>query len=283
MSIQRRSSTTLHPEYLATKYALDKAIPRTIGVQHHHAHIASVMAEHGLTEPLIGVAADGTGYGTDGAMWGCEIMAADLQGFDDWHTCAYVPLPGGEQAVRQPWRMAAVYLSQAYGEAFLEVDIPFVRHLERSKWHLLSQMITRGINCPPTSSLGRLFDAVAALLGLPFGTTTQLYEGQAAIELGIQATQSLEQERYPFSIEAGGDRTPALLDVAPLIRAIVSDIQQGVLVPDIANRFHRSIAALLAHICDETRNQTELNIVALSGGVFQNRLLLEQLMALWKK
>ncbi len=270
----------LHPEYLATKYALDTDIPRKIGVQHHHAHIASVMAEHGITEPVIGVAADGTGYGTDGAVWGCEIMAADLQGFERLAHLRYIPLPGGEQAVRQPWRMAATYLSQAFGEAFLDIDIPFVRQLDRSKWHMLSQMIVRGINSPPTSSLGRLFDAVAALLGLPVGVNTQLYEGQAAIELEIQAAQCMQQESYPFSIEVGGDQIPALLDVAPMIHAIVSDIQQEVPVAIIANRFHRSIANLLANICDETRKKTGLNIVALSGGVFQNRQLLEQLLAL---
>lgn len=270
----------LHPEYLATKYALEREMPRKIAVQHHYAHIASVLAEHGLTEPVIGVAADGTGYGTDGAVWGCEIMAADLRGFERLAHLRYVPLPGGDQAVRQPWRMAAVYLSQAYGDAFLNIDIPFVRQLDRAKWHLLSQMITRGINSPLTSSLGRLFDAVAALLGLPLGSATQLYEGQAAIELEIQAAQTHQLESYPYSIETGSDQTPALLDVAPIIRAIVSDIQNGVPVPQIANRFHRSIAELLANVCDETRRQTGLNIVALSGGVFQNRLLLEQLLTL---
>lgn len=270
----------LHPEYLATKYALDSEMPRKIAVQHHHAHIASVLAEHGLTEPVIGVAADGTGYGTDGTVWGCEIMAADLRGFERLAHLRYVPLPGGEQAVRQPWRMAAVYLSQAYGDAFLDVDIPFVRQLDRTKWHMLSQMMARGINSPLTSSLGRLFDAVAALLDLPMGSVTQLYEGQAAIELEVQAVQTPQLESYPYSIETGGDRTPALLDVAPMIRAIVSDIQQGVSVPRIAHRFHRTIAALLATVCDETRKQTGLNIVALSGGVFQNRLLLEQLLTL---
>ena len=270
----------LHPEYLATKYALDRDIPRKIGVQHHHAHIASVLAEHGLMEPVIGVAADGTGYGTDGAIWGCEIMVADLRGFERLAHLRSIPLPGGEQAVRQPWRMAATYLSQAYGDAFLDVDIPFVHQLDRTKWHLLSQMIARGINSPPTSSLGRLFDAVAALLGLPSGSATQLYEGQAAIELEIQATQSSQLESYPFSIERQGDKIPAVLDVSPMVRAIVHDIQQGMPVPIIASRFHRTVAVLLADACDEIRKQTGINVVALSGGVFQNRLLLEQLLAL---
>ncbi|HEX6554723.1 MAG TPA: carbamoyltransferase HypF, partial [Ktedonobacteraceae bacterium] len=269
----------LHPEYLATKYALDMDIPRKIGVQHHHAHIASVLAEHGIQGPVIGLAADGTGYGTDGAVWGCEIMSADLLGFERLAHLAYVPLPGGEQAVRQPWRMAAVYLAQAYGDAFLELDIPFVRQLDRSKWHVLAQMIARGINSLPTSSLGRLFDAVAALIGL---RNEVLYEGQAAIELEILAqqqekgTQEGQSIIYPYTISMR-DQMPTTLDVAPMFRGIVSDIQQGVPASEIAGRFHHSIAELLATVCFGTREQTGLNIIALSGGVFQNRLLLEQL------
>src|SRR5256886_1621571 len=269
----------LHPEYLATKYALDTGIPQKIGVQHHHAHIASVLAEHRLSGPVIGLAADGTGYGTDGAVWGCEIMSAHLLGFERLAHLAYVPLPGGDHAVRQPWRMAAVYLAQAYGDAFLDLDIPFVSQLDRLKWHVLAQMIARGINSLPTSSLGRLFDAVAALIGL---RNEVLYEGQAAIELEILAQQ---QEKgihegqsiiYPFTISTR-DQMPTTLDVAPMFRAIVSDIQQGVPASEIADRFHHSIAELLATVCFGTREQTGLNIIALSGGVFQNRLLLEQL------
>ncbi len=268
----------LHPEYLATKYALDTDIPLKIGVQHHHAHIASVLAEHGLSGPVIGVAADGTGYGTDGAVWGCEIMEASLLGFDRLAHLTYVPLPGGEQAVRQPWRMAAAYLAQAYGDSFLELDIPFVRQLDRSKWGTLAQMIAKSINSPPTSSLGRLFDAVAALIGL---RSEVLYEGQAAIELEMLARSCWQADIYPFAIE---ERTPGysqgmLLQVAPMIRAIVSDIQQGQSTSQIASRFHRSVAELLATACHQAREQTGLNVVALSGGVFQNRLLLVQLMA----
>jgi hydrogenase maturation protein HypF len=267
----------LHPEYLATKYALDLDIPQKFGVQHHHAHIASVMAEHGLQEPVIGIAADGTGYGTDGAVWGCEIMAADLQGFSRLAHLDYVPLPGGEQAVRQPWRMAAVYLAKAYGSDFLELDIPFVRQLDRSKWHALAQMIARGINSPPTSSLGRLFDAVASLLGL---RGEVLYEGQAAIELEMLARKGKSDKGQSSDYEIitnTRDQMPTTLDVAPMFRAIVSDMQQGVPAPQIALRFHHAIAELLATVSLVTREQTGLDVVALSGGVFQNRLLLEQL------
>ena len=284
----------LHPEYLATKYAFDMDIAQKIGVQHHHAHIASVLAEHGLAGPVIGVAADGTGYGTDGAVWGCEIMVADLLDFERLAHLTYVPLPGGEQAVRQPWRMAAVYLAQAYGDAFLELDIPFVRQLDRSKWRIMKQMVTKGINSPLTSSLGRLFDAIAALIGL---RSEALYEGQAAIELEMLARPdrgnealragdpgrgvSLPPPVYPLAIgeRTAGQQQTMPLQVVPMIRAIVSDLQQVVPLPQIALRFHRSIAELLALACCEAREQSGLNVVALSGGVFQNQLLLEQLMA----
>ncbi len=261
----------LHPDYLATKYALDLDIPYKIGVQHHHAHLASVLAEHGLEGPVIGVAADGTGYGADGTIWGCEIMIASLRQFERLAHLTYVPLPGGERAVRQPWRVAAAYLSQIYGEAFLDLDIPFVGQLDRKRWQPLAQMIARGINSPLASSLGRLFDAVAALLGLRHEV---IYEAQAAIEL--EAIAQPTTVGYPFSITDG---KPMLLDIAPLVRAIVEDLQQGVSVGQIAGRFHFAIAEMLASVCDLARQQSGLNLVALSGGVFQNRLLLEQLIA----
>ncbi len=231
-----------------------------------------MLAEHGLSGPVIGVAADGTGYGADGAVWGCEIMTADLVDFQRLMHLAYIPLPGGEQAVRQPWRVAAAYLARTYGDAFQALDIPFVQNLDQSKWHVLSQMIARKLNSPPTSSLGRLFDAVAALLGLRGAV---LYEGQAAIELEQLAhSYQGKLESYPFSL---GGQTPAALDVTPLIRAIVSDMQHDIPPARIAARFHCSIAELLATACGAAREQSGLNTVALSGGVFQNRLLLEQL------
>ena len=266
----------LHPEYLATKYALDSALTPQIGVQHHHAHIASVLAEHGLSGPVIGVAADGTGFGTDGAVWGCEIMRADLCAFERLAHLTYVPLPGGAQAVRQPWRMAATYLAQTYGDAFVDLDVPFTRQLDRAKWRTLSQMIEHGLNCPPTSSLGRLFDAVSALLGL---RTEVVYEGQAAIELEVLAETAQqagmrECGSYPFTI---GQGTLALLDVTPVIRALVDDMQRHVPAREIALRFHYTVADLLATACSEARERTGLDSVALSGGIFQNRLLLERL------
>ncbi|NWJ96201.1 MAG: carbamoyltransferase HypF [Chloroflexi bacterium] len=260
----------LHPDYLATKHALDLELPYKIGVQHHHAHLAGVLAEHGLEGKVIGIAADGTGYGLDGTIWGCELMLVDLLNFERLAHLAYVPLPGGEQAVRQPWRMAAVYLAQAYGADFgKRLKIPFVQQLDQKRWYTLSQMISRGVNSPPASSLGRLFDAVAALLR---PGSSVLYEGQAAIELEALALPS--SRCYPFTIVEG---RPAVLNVAPLIQAIVQDLERGVSVPEIAGSFHRSIAEMLVAACQRAKEQSGLSRVALSGGVFQNRLLLEQL------
>lgn len=259
----------LHPEYLATKHALSLDLPYKIGVQHHHAHIASVIAEHDLVdEPLIGVAADGTGYGLDGAIWGGEFLVADCREFERVAHLAYVPLPGGEQAIKQPWRMAAVYLYYTFDDDFLNLDIPFVQQLDQQKWRPLTQMIARGLNSPPTSSFGRLFDAVSALLGIRHEV---LYEGQAAIELEMMA-QTTEQT-YPFEIR---NSMPAQLDVRSTISAIVKDIQQGTSIALIAGRFQRTVARMIADVCHQIRHQSQLNRVALSGGVFQNSLLLEQ-------
>jgi hydrogenase maturation protein HypF len=208
-------------------------------------------------------------------MWGCEMLVADLLNFELVAHLAYVPLPGGEQAIHQPWRMAAVYLACTYGDAFLELDLPFVRQIERPKWRLLSQMIAKNLNCPQTSSLGCLFNAVAALMGL---YSEILYEGQAAIALEVLATRCSDPAAsYPFVIQKG---RPATLDVVPLIDAIIKDITQGVPAECIAKCFHLSIAQMLATSCAEVRQHTGRTKVALSGGVFQNQLLLEPLITL---
>ncbi|GAB4436857.1 MAG: carbamoyltransferase HypF [Chloroflexi bacterium OHK40] len=262
----------LHPAYLATREALDSPVETKIGVQHHHAHIASVLAEHGQSGPVIGVAADGTGYGLDGAIWGGEILVATLADFTRVGHLAYVPLPGGEQAVRQPWRLAAAWLARVYGPAFTELDVPFVRQLDHARWAVLAQMIARGVNCPPTSSLGRLFDAAAAMLGLH---PEVVYEGQAAIALEQAAAPT--DAGYPFTISDGA---PFQLEMAPMIRAMLDDLARGTGLATLAGRFHRTVAESLAAACRRAREGSGLGTVALSGGVFQNRLLLEQLVGL---
>ncbi|GCE22557.1 carbamoyltransferase HypF [Dictyobacter kobayashii] len=260
----------LHPDYLATRYALELDLPR-IGVQHHHAHIASAMIEHALTEPVIGIAADGSGYGTDGAIWGGEILQADLCSFERCFHLAYMPLPGGEQAIKQPWRMAAAYLYAAYGSDFQGLHIPFSQQLPRQTWKTLAQMIERRLNCPATSSLGRLFDAVAALLGI---RSQVQYEGQAAIELEqLALTCKDPQQSYPYNIST----LTAELEVLPTIQAIVRDIEQHVQPATIARRFHSTIIQLLVDACKEVRKRDSIHKVVLGGGVFQNQLLLEEL------
>lgn len=262
----------LHPEYLATKEARTLPIDIKIGVQHHHAHIASVLAEHGHPGPVIGIAADGTGYGPDGAIWGGEVLLATLTEYVRLGHLAYVPLPGGDAAARQPWRMALAYLWHTFGPACRELDLPFLQTLDPLRVSLLLRMLERGINSPPTSSMGRLFDAVAALAGL---CSEAAYEGQAAIALEHAAAPA--ERGYPFSIILD---TPLRLDMRPTIRALVEEVRRGVDVGTIAGRFHLTIAECLAAACRVTREMTGLAVVALSGGVFQNRLLLERLLSL---
>lgn len=261
----------LHPEYLATKEALASDIPLKIGVQHHHAHIASVLAEHGIEGPVIGVAADGTGYGLDGAIWGCEVLIADLRDFTRFAHLAYIPLPGGDAAVRQVWRIGATYLQRACGDAFLDLNIPFVQRINRQQWALIARMIERGINAPPTSSLGRLFDAVAAISGI---RDYALYEGQAAIELETAAGP--DDRPYPFALL---ESAPVQIDMLPTIRAIVEDLWTGAPVARVSGRFHGTVAEALAQTCEQARATGAPAMVALSGGVFQNRRLTELLIA----
>ncbi|GIV98151.1 MAG: hypothetical protein KatS3mg057_2808 [Herpetosiphonaceae bacterium] len=230
---------------------------------------------------MIGIAADGSGYGLDGAIWGCEVLKADLVGFERLAHLAYVPLPGGEQAVRQPWRMAAVHLHAAYGAAFAELPLPLVRAIAPARWRPLAQLIERGLNSPPTSSLGRLFDAVAALAGVsPAELTGSVsYEGQAAAQLEALAATAEDRSGealYPFAIVDGA---PVQLDIRPLLRALVDDLLHGTPAALVALRFHHSVAELLAACCLAVSRRIGIRHVALSGGVFQNRLLLERLVA----
>jgi hydrogenase maturation protein HypF len=254
----------LHPAYLSTRFAAIARIPQKVGVQHHHAHIASVMAEHDLHEPLIGVALDGTGYGTDDTLWGGEFMVADRCDFERVaHFKAY-RLPGGDKAVQEPWRMA---LSVLIAEG-LEEEAG--RKFPAVKWHFVQKMVRAGFHSPLTSSAGRLFDAVAAILGLCDVTT---YEAQAAIRLESIA-DSRVTDQYPFAVQTSN--RPWVLDFGPTIRAILAERGQGTAPGEISARFHNTMAASILHVCRYLRGQRDLNVVALSGGVFQNELLLRR-------
>jgi hydrogenase maturation protein HypF len=258
----------LHPEYLSTKYAVDLADEAgldLVGVQHHHAHIASCLADNGEAGPVIGVAFDGTGFGTDGTIWGGEFLVAGLAAFARGGHLAPVPMPGGTAAIRQPWRMAAAYLDAAYPEGIpggLDVT---ARH-ER-QWGDVVRLARRGVHAPATSSMGRLFDAAAALLGV---RDTVHYEGQAAIELE-QLADVRERGAYRARIEPG---EPFAVRGADLIRAMAEDLAAGTGREVIAARFHNASAALTEAGCLLLRERHGLSTVALSGGVFQNLLLL---------
>jgi hydrogenase maturation protein HypF len=259
----------LHPEYLSTKYALELESDdvELVAVQHHHAHIASCLADNGEAGPVIGVAFDGTGYGADGTIWGGEFLLADLAGFTRAAFLAPAPLPGAAAAIRQPWRMAAAYLSAAYPDG--PPDSLDVVRRNRGRWDDVLAVARSGVNSPLTSSAGRLFDAAAAIIGVRDAIN---YEGQAAIELE-QLSDRSETAAYPCGIAEGEQLRLAGAD---LIRAVADDIRAGVGRPVVAARFHQGVADAIARTCALLRARSGLGVVALSGGVFQNLLLLER-------
>jgi hydrogenase maturation protein HypF len=264
----------LHPDYLSSRFAEDAALPLS-RVQHHHAHLASCMAENGLDGEVIGVIFDGTGYGPDGTIWGGEFLVG---GYDDFQRVAHfrpVPLPGGDTAVREPWRMAMAYLYQALGEAAFSLDHPVARMLAEQERGLFAQMLRRGINSPLTSSCGRLFDAVAALLNIRYHVS---YDGQAAIELEAHAEmcEDTTDVTYPYVFD-NRDGAPLQVDFSATVVAILHDISAGVSVSGVAYRFHRTVAAAATDLCLEISETSGHDRIIFSGGVFQNRLLSEML------
>jgi hydrogenase maturation protein HypF len=257
----------LHPEYISTKYAMalgDELVK--VGVQHHHAHIASCMADNGVDGEVIGVAMDGLGYGTDGRLWGGEFFVAGFAQAERYAHLEYMPMPGGVKAIREPWRMAMIYLSRALGDDALDLNLDFVRRRDRRAWAALRQMTERGINSPETSSMGRLFDAVASLAGV---RDLAHYEGQAAIELEMIADES-HGGGYEF------DYSGKIIEPAPVILDIVADLVRRVPPPVIAAKFHNTVASLIFQVARRIRAERGLHRVALSGGVFQNALLLKR-------
>lgn len=251
----------LHPEYLSTKYAGELADIRLIGVQHHHAHIASCLADNEVDGPVLGIAFDGLGLGADGTIWGGEFLLADLADYRRLAHLEPVPLPGGTTAIRQPWRMAVAYLAQA-GE--LAAELPVLRR--NPSWRHVAALLEQRPHSPLTSSAGRLFDAVAALVGVRDAVS---YEGQAAIELE-QLADPAEHGSYPVTVTGGPVRQ---LRGCELISAALADLRSGVPVPVISARFHNGLAAAITRTCRLLRNSTGITTVALSGGVFQNSLL----------
>ena len=257
-----------HPDYLSTKYADNLSGIGKIPIQHHHAHIASCMAENNVTGRVIGVAFDGTGYGDDGQIWGGEFFTGDYSGFERQAHFEYVPLPGGEAGIKEPWRMAVSYLVKTFGEDTLPFKLPFLSEIGEDKIDLVIQQIAKGINAPLTSSVGRLFDAVSAMIGL---CNVIEYEGQAAIRLEKNAAGS---ERGLYTYELGRIGSVYQIRVRQMISAILEDLINGVEVSCISEAFHRTISSIVLDVCQMLREKTGINQVVLSGGVFQNRLLL---------
>jgi hydrogenase maturation protein HypF len=254
----------LHPDYLSTKYALEREGVETLGVQHHHAHLAACLAEHGEDGPAIGAIFDGTGYGADGTVWGGELLVGGRRDFWRGGYLRQVRMPGGERAIRQPWRMACSWLLETLGS---EPPLPplLAGLVSEAEWSKVAELAGSGLASPLTSSAGRLFDAVAALCGIRAEVN---YEGQAAVELEAAADPATRGS-YPLP---GSD----VLDARVTLRAILADLGAGVPVQEVAAKFHNAIAEATARVCAELATSEGTDLAVLSGGVFQNRLLLER-------
>jgi hydrogenase maturation protein HypF len=290
----------LHPDYLSTAYALAREGVELVGVQHHHAHLAACLAEHGERGPAVGAIFDGTGYGIDGTVWGGELLIGGLDGFERPGHLMGVRMPGGDQAVRQPWRMACAWLVAALDDDEPAPQPALAAAVDRARWRAVAGLARGGLAAPVTTSVGRLCDAVAALCGV---RAEVRYEGQAAIELEAVADPSA-RGAYPLDVvetrppdapvegpagtadgagtgirraagTADGSTASLVLDARPTVLAVVADVAAGVLPGVVAARFHAALAAATAGACARLAGRAGLDTVVLSGGVFQNRRLLE--------
>jgi hydrogenase maturation protein HypF len=263
----------LHPGYLSTSYALDHDGVARVGIQHHHAHLAACLAENGLAEPAVGVIFDGTGYGTDGTVWGGELLVGDLRGFERVGSLRAVPMPGGTAAIRQPWRMARSWVAEALDERVAPVPVRLRGAVSGARWDAMSQVASHAELSPMTTSIGRLFDAVGALCGVRAEIS---YEGQAAVELEALAARTAGDARYALEVAARPE-DGLLLDPRSLLRAVLADLDAGVAVEVVAAGFHAAVAEGSAAAAARAASERGLGTVVLSGGVFQNRLLLESM------
>ena len=267
----------LHPDYASSEVARELARERGVallGVQHHHAHVVSCMVEHGLDGQLLGIACDGTGYGEDRTLWGGELLLCERAASRRVAHFRVLPMPGGERAVHEPWRMALSHLLDA------ELDLDALPSgVDRRAVRVVSRMVERDFNCPRTSSVGRLFDAVSALCGIRLSSS---YEGQAAIELEWAATRAprpSEASPYPYQIARSAGGGPLVVDTRPLIHALLADLRSGLTAAGVARRFHVTLAAIFCELCVTLRLEHGLSRVVLAGGVFANALLVQELEA----
>ncbi len=262
----------LHPDYFSTKWALRQEGVHLVGTQHHHAHVASCMAENHLNGSVIGFALDGTGYGTDGNIWGGEVLIAGYKDFERAAHFEYVPMPGGPAAIHEPWRMAVSYLAHHFGRDFLNLKLPFIERLDRRRVDLLLHVMERHVNSPLTSSCGRLFDAVAALVGIRQQVN---YEAQAALELETAIDSSEPDDGYPFEVVPNGEGW--IISTRPLFEAMIADLDGKRPISAISRRFHDGLVDVFLRVADLLRQRTSLDRVCLSGGTFHNVYLLENL------
>ncbi len=255
----------LHPDYLSTQYARQTGL-KGIAIQHHHAHIASAMAEHGLDEQVIGVSFDGTGLGDDGQIWGGEFLVADMNNFQRFTHFDYLPMPGGDKVTSEPWRMALSYLYRAFGEDCLNTGLPFLERIEENRINAICQMLDNNVNSPLTSSAGRLFDAVSALLNI---CTQAEFHAEAPMRLENAISYAITA-RYEVEIND-------VIDFIPAIRMITDDLKKKVSTGTISAKFHNTILFVVEKVVSEMKHATGLNKVVLTGGTFQNRYLLGNL------
>ncbi|MDP3285313.1 MAG: carbamoyltransferase HypF, partial [Desulfobacterales bacterium] len=258
----------LHPDYLSTKYALSHKNVKVVRVQHHHAHITGCMAENMIDGPVIGLSFDGTGYGEDGKIWGGEILVAEKSRFTRVAHISYIPMPGSAAAIKEPWRMAVSYLYDVFGKDMRGLDIPVLKTTSEDKIRFIIDMISKKINSPETSSLGRLFDGISAIIGI---RNRVCFEGQAAMELEMLSDENTE-EAYDY--EWVSDDNVYKILTAPIIKGIVADVHSGVHQAVIGGKFHRTLIRLFTELCKIIKKDTDIERVALSGGVFQNSIIL---------
>ncbi|MEO8036910.1 MAG: Sua5/YciO/YrdC/YwlC family protein, partial [Acidobacteriota bacterium] len=259
----------LHPDYYSTRYALAQEGMRTIGVQHHHAHVASVMAEHGIDGPAIGIAYDGTGLGADGTAWGGEILIAQYEDFERFATFRPIPLAGGDLAIRQPWRIALALLDETYGGEPPLQALPLFHAVAAPDIAVVRRMITRGLNTTPAHGVGRYFDALGAIV---LGLAHSHYEGEVAFCWNMIADPG-EKGCYPIVIREGA--TPWEIDPRPMVKAAVDDLMAGRSAATISARFHNTLAAVTADVARAALISRGAMPVVLSGGCFQNARLTE--------
>lgn len=262
----------MHPQYFSTQWAKERPDIQTIAVQHHHVHLAACMAENQLTEPVIGIIMDGTGYGTDGTIWGGEILIGDYTNFDRFAHFEPMPLPGGDTAIKSPWRTAVSYLHKTFDSSM--PNLPFIGNHNIEP---IIEMVDKNINSPLTSSCGRLFDAVAAMSG---GRQTIRYEAQAAIEL-MQAFETTNVRPFSFEIEQKENHREILLQ--PIVRSLVRSIQNNESFSKISSRFHTTLIQIYLEVAKDARAETGIDQIVLSGGVFQNMILFEHTILALKK